>query len=105
MSEIIRLAEAHIKMSELSLRHIDEMMARANESRAKTPIAADVEAQLAQARQDRDRIAQQLTDMREKPPQDASDLAKRGEGLKGLFEAVGLQLEQALGAIFPQGGR
>lgn len=44
MSEIIRLAEAHIKMSELSLRHIDEMMARANESRAKTPIAADVEA-------------------------------------------------------------
>lgn len=105
MSEIIRLAEEHIKMSELKLRHIDEMMARANESRAQTPMAADVEAQLAQAKQDRDRGAQQLTDMREKPPQDTSDLAKRGEGLKGLLEAVGLQLEQALGAIFAKDGR
>jgi hypothetical protein len=105
MSEIIRLAEEHIKMSELSLRHIDEMMARANESRTKTSIAANVEAQLAQARQGRDQGAQQLADLRERPPQDASDLAKRGQGLKGLLEAVGLQLEQALGTIFPQGSR
>ena len=105
MSEIIRLAEEHIKMSELKLRHIDEMMARANGSRAKTQMAADVEAQLAQAKQGRDQGAQQLADMREKPPQDASDLAKRDQGLKGLLEDVGLQLEQALGAIFPQGGR
>ena len=105
MDEITKLAEQHILESESHLRHIDEMMARADQSRAKSPIAPDVEAQLAQIKNDRDGLAQELVDIRRQPVDDWSSVAKRGEGLKGLLGTVGLQLEKVLGTIFEPGVR
>jgi hypothetical protein len=46
------------------------------------------------------RHARELEEIQRLPRGEGSDIVKRGEGLKGLLESVGLQLEQALGAIF-----
>ena len=45
-------------------------------------------------------IADVFDEMRRQPRHDWPKLAKRGEGLKGVLQAVGLQLEKTLAAVF-----
>lgn len=49
---------------------------------------------------DRNKLAQELEEIQRLPHGEGSDIVKRGESLNGLLASVGLQLEQALGAIF-----
>ena len=100
MDEITKLVELHIRESESHLLYIDELMERARVAHAKNPVAPDVEERLAQIKRDRDRLAGELDEMRRQPVHDWPKQAKRGEGLKGVLKAVGLQLEQVLAAVF-----
>lgn len=103
MDEIGKLAEMHIRESESHLRHIDEMMARANQSREKIPASSDTESRLTQIKQDRDRLEQELVDIRKQPVDGSSTSVKRGEDLKGVLGTLGLQLEQVLATVFLHG--
>ncbi|WP_298828077.1 hypothetical protein [uncultured Piscinibacter sp.] len=100
MNKMIELAEQHILESESRLRHIDELMARARAAPVKKEAATETEALLRQIEADRNKLARELEEIQRLPRGEGSDIVKRGEGLKGLLESVGLQLEHALGAIF-----
>lgn len=100
MDKMMDLAEQHILESASRLRRIDELMARARSAPLPHARAAQAEALLRKLESDRNGLAQELDDIQRLPRGDGSDIVKRGEGLKGLLESVGLQLEQVLGAIF-----
>ena len=95
----IRLAEQHMREGQSRLRHIDELMTRARSARAAAPHTAGLEALLTQTQQDRDRFAHHLDDVRARP-EALPGLLAHAEGLTGGLDAVGLQLEQALAAVF-----
>lgn len=101
MNETGKLVEQHIRESQLRLRHIDVLMARARQAQAKVPPTAGLEGLLTRTQQDRDRLAQHLDGMGRQPIDASSPrLVEQGEGLKGALEAAGLQLEQVLAAVF-----
>lgn len=100
MDSINELAERHVRESELHLRHIDELMNKARQLPMETPVASQTGALLAQIQQDRDRLAKDLDDLRHLLRGESIDIVKRSEGLKGMLEGVGLQLEKALAAVF-----
>ncbi len=100
MNKTADLVEQHVRESELRLRHIDEMMDKARRARLEEPAASEASALLSKIQLDRDRLARELEALRRTPAHEAPIAAERGEGLKGALSAIGLQLEQALGAIF-----
>lgn len=100
MDKARQLANQQILESQVRLRHIDELMARAQQARTKQPPASDLDALLAQIQQDRDQLAQHLDGLPQQPADALPTAVAHGKGLNGALEAVGLQLEQALAAIF-----
>ena len=100
MTKMIHLAEQHILQSESELRHIDELMARAHEARAKNPLQPETEAELVRIQGARDKGALELTALRQQAHDASDDTVKRSEGLKGVLQTVGLELEKALTAVF-----
>jgi HPt (histidine-containing phosphotransfer) domain-containing protein len=100
MDNIRDLAEQHILESTSRLRHIDELMARARSASSKEATAGQTEALLRQIDSDRNRLAQELEEIRRLPRDDKSDVVKRAEGLKGMLESIGAQAEQVIAAIF-----
>ena len=100
MDKMMDLAEQHILESASRLRHIDELMSRARSAPSPQARAAQTQALLRKLESDRNGLAQELDDIRRLPRGEGSGIVKRGEGLKGLLESVGMQLEQVLGAIF-----
>ena len=100
MNKIAEMAEQHIRESELHLRHIDELMARARNVPLKGPAATETEALLRKIQLDRDRLAQELDGVRRLSPGDGTDVVQRGETLKGVLETVGVELEKTLAAVF-----
>jgi hypothetical protein len=91
MNQTTHLIEQHVLESESRLRHIDELIERAR--RLRTP---EIEAQLNRTRRDRDRLANELGEVRNDDP----NAVQRGERVKGMLQSVGLELEKALTAIF-----
>jgi hypothetical protein len=105
MNQFSHLAEQHILESEARLRHIDEWIAKGRASSARdAKAAAEADPLLARIQADRDRLAGELDALRRQPRGDATDVA-RAEGLRGVLETVGRELEAAMGAIFERGGR
>jgi len=82
------------------LRHIDELIAQARTASLKEEVATRTETLLRHVEVDRNKLAQELEETQRLPRGEGSDIVKRGESLNGLLASVGLQLEQALGAIF-----
>ncbi len=100
MTKMKDLAEQHILESASRLRHIDELMEQARTASLKAAMPAQTETLLLQIESDRNKLAGELDALQRMPIAEGSDVVKRSEGLKGLLESVGLQLEQALGAVF-----
>lgn len=96
MSVIDHLVEQHILESQSHLRHIDELMAKARAVRARTTVSSEHEAQLNRLDQDQSRLRGELDALRTAPPPDA---AERSQGLKGVLQTIGLELEKTLTAI------
>lgn len=103
MDKMKDLVEQHILQSVSHLRHIDELMAKARTAALTQEAAARAEALLRQTESDRNKLAQELQEIQRLPSGEGSETVKKAEGLRGLLASVGLQLEQALGAIFEQG--
>lgn len=99
MDKMMDLAEQHILESASRLRHIDALMARASRERLKDTTVAQAEARFRQIESDRNRLAQALDSLQCSPRVRGPDFVTRAEGLKGLLESVGLQLEQLLAAV------
>ncbi len=100
MTKMIHLIEQHMLQSESELRHIDEMMARAHEARAKKPLNPETKAELTRIQGARDKGAEEFYSLRQQASDASDDTVKRSEGLKGVLQTVGLELEKALTAIF-----
>ena len=99
MDQITHLVEQHIRESEAHLRHIDEVMARAQEARAKYPVRQEIEMRLTRVKSDRDRLAKELNGIRGPTTRASADAATLGERLKGDLQAVGLEIDRALAAM------
>lgn len=100
MNKTAELAEQYIRESEFHLTQIDALIARAGKALVQGEAATETEALLRRMQRDRDRLAQELEGIRRLSPDDGTDVIRRGETLKGVLEAVGLQFEKVLGAIF-----
>lgn len=97
MDETIHLAEQHILRFESHLKHIDEMMLKAQQARAAgTP---DEKTELDRIRQDRDKLAQALGSYRGSVASSAPKAVDEAEELKGVFQSVGLQLEKIIATV------
>ena len=99
---MIDLTEQHILESESHLRHIDELMVRARGVSLKGANGVETTELLRKIQLDRDRFAQELDEIRRLPPGEESEVVQRGDGLKGVLETVGLELEKTLAAMFDQ---
>ena len=101
---MIDLAEQHILESQSHLRRIDELMVRARGVSLKGAEGDETTERLRKIQLDRDRFAQELDEIRRLPPGEGggSEGLKRGEGLKGVLETVGLELEKTLASMFEQ---
>ena len=104
MSELDRLANQHILESESHLRHIDEMMAKAKEAEAKQQLAADAASALTRLEQEHSRAKQELQSLGGLPRPATADTVARSEGVKGMLQKIGLELEKALTAIGDKSG-
>lgn len=101
MNQITRLVEQHIAASESHLRYIDELMERAN-APGTASVTPDMAAKLAQMRQDRDRMAQELDAVRAQTQHgqgDTAEAARRSEGVQGVLQTMGREFEKALLAV------
>lgn len=101
MNATIHLAEQHILESLARLKHVDELMAKAEQSRSTLPLPPEAASKLTSLKQSRDGYAQQLTDLQSKPiSSDPHYAAVHSEGIKGGLEVVGEELKNVLGSVF-----
>ncbi|MCZ4315188.1 hypothetical protein O4H66_17415 [Comamonadaceae bacterium G21597-S1] len=104
MSELDRLANQHILESESHLRHIDELMAKAREAQAKQQLAADAASALPRLEREHGQATQELRALGQLPRPATADTVARSEGVKGVLQKIGLELEKALTAIGDKSG-
>lgn len=101
MNETIRLAEQHILESLARLKHVDELMEKADQSHSTVPLAPDAAAKLAALKNNRNGLAEQLATLQSKPlTHDPHHAAAHSEGIKGGLENVGEELKNVLGSVF-----
>lgn len=101
MSAIDHLVEQHILESESHMRHIDELLAKAQAARARSGVAPQQEVLLNRFKQDHDRLARELDALRKSP---APDAVERSKGIKSVLQTIGLELEKTLTAIGDKSG-
>jgi 2-hydroxychromene-2-carboxylate isomerase len=104
MSELDRLANQHILESESHLRHIDEMMAKAREPKARQKLNADAASTLGRLEQEHGRAAQELKALLSRPKPATADTVAQSEGVMGVLQKIGLELERTLAAVGDQRG-
>lgn len=104
MNELDRLANQHILESQSHLRHIDELMAKARQAKAKRRLAAQAESALPRLEQEHGRAAQELKALGSLPKPATADTVARSEGVKGTLQKIGLELEKVLTAIGDKSG-
>lgn len=104
MSELDRLANQHILESESHLKHIDELMAKAREAQARQQLEAQAAAELARLAHEHGRATQELRALGGLPKPATADTVARSEGVKGVLQKIGLELEKALTAIGDRSG-
>lgn len=99
MSGVDTLVNQHFLEWESRLKHIDEVMAQAQEAHAKGPQKPDVHARLSRIRQSRDALALGIASARGMPASELPHTAKHLDGLRASFAAVGLELERVFASI------
>lgn len=99
MDKMIELSEQHILESASRLRHIDELIHRVRQNPLKEPVSTESQGLFSEIQLNRDKLAQELEELRRLPPGGSPEFVNRAAGLKGALETVGLQLEQVLTAV------
>ncbi len=93
MNTIDQLVEQHIRAQESRLKHIDELLARA-ESAAKGN--AEMEAAVAELRRRRDEQAAGLGAQKERPVSDWQEQEIASAGPMAVWDALALDIEQLI---------
>lgn len=99
MSQVDHLVEMHIRESEAHLRHIDEMLAKAQAASASRRLAEQHAAPIHRISRQRSQLQSELQALRNARPGGPADLVERSKGIKGLLQAAGLELEKMLTTI------
>lgn len=99
MDEVGTLANQHFLEWESRLKHIDEKMAKAQETHAQGPQKPDVELQLSNIKKSRDELAAGVARARSLPASELPHAASDVHGLTASFTAVGVELERVLASI------
>ncbi len=99
MSELDRLADQHFLESQAHLRHIDDLMAKVKQAQAQRPVAPEHARTLARLEQEHGRMTRDLKSFRDLPQPATANTVARGEGIKGVLQTLGLELEKTLAAV------
>jgi hypothetical protein len=94
MTNFTHLTEQHMLEFESRLKHIDELLTRAKEG--VTGEQEDQAAELKELTSKREKLADQLTEMRLKPGEDWQEKEIEQAGPMGIWDAVALQIENLI---------
>lgn len=92
MTNTERLVEQHFREYESRLKHVDELLERAHKAAEKEPSAVSEE--LAALKEDRDKFAAYLEELRLKSLQDWREEEIEKAGPMGIWDALAQQLEK-----------
>lgn len=105
MSSVDELIAQHVRESEAHLRHIDELMARADRESQRGPHATKLKSLLGEIKANRARLALSLQALRSGFASGGSpELLQHGEGLRSDLQAIGSEFEKALTAVLDTRG-
>jgi len=99
MNEIRKLANQHFLEWESRLKHIDEMMAKAQEVHVREGEGSNIHTQLTKIRVARDELALATSRARSLPEDERPAMTNEVEGIQAAFSEVGLQMEKLLATV------
>lgn len=94
MSPINQLAEQHIERYQSHLKHIDELLQRSQNGIAGHPEAADIQAQVAKLKTERDKFAQHIETLKRRSTAEMQEEMIEEAGPMGVWDALAQQLEK-----------
>ena len=94
MTDSNDLIEQHIVEYESHLKHIDEMLSRAHEHVASGAAPAEAEKELQELKGEREKLADHLSEMKRKGPEDWEEETFERAGPMGIWDAVARRLEK-----------
>ena len=106
MQSIDRLVEQHIRESEAHLRHIDELMTKADRTSKDGLQSEKVQTLLSEVVATRARLAQSVNELRVGFASNGGspELAQRGKDLQSDLQKVGAEFEKVITAVFDTRG-
>ncbi len=99
MNEMDTLANQHFLEWESRMRHIDEMLAKANKAHANNAGRADIATELKSIQKSRDALALEIDSVRNRPLSEQSTTGDHANGVKTALSAIGLQMERLLSSV------
>ena len=91
-----KLIEQHIHEHESRLKHIDELLHRAHDELEASGEPADVESELRVLRGDREKLAEHVSELKDRPAKDWQAEAFKRAGPMAVWDAVAQRLENVL---------
>jgi hypothetical protein len=88
MTDITQLVEQHILEYESRQRHINELLERARERTSAGPEQAAVRSQLDELEKERDRLSNQLDQLKRKNPNDWREEEVKNEGPLAIWDIL-----------------
>lgn len=104
MDVLDRLANQHILESESHLRHIDELMAQAQAAQEQQQLSEEAASTLGRLKREHGLAVEEFRQLGSLPKPTTTETVARSEGVKGVLQKIGLELEKALTAIGDRSG-
>jgi len=93
MTKMDQLIQEHIREHEMRLKHVDSLLARAQQGIAKAG-GGDAAEQLARAKAERDKLAGRVEEYKVKPPDQWSEAEFEKTGPMVIWDTIAQQLER-----------
>ena len=94
MTTIDRLVEQHIIEHESHLKHIDELLERADKGITKSAEPSDLDSQLEEIRQQREKLVKHIDELKQKTREEWQEDKIEDVGPMVIWEAVAKRLEK-----------
>jgi hypothetical protein len=99
MTQINQLAEQKINFYESHLKHIDELLERTSKGVTGKPEHADIPAQVANLKNERDKFAEHVDALKQGVMADSQEKMIEASGPMGVWDALAQQLEKLVERI------
>jgi uncharacterized coiled-coil DUF342 family protein len=99
MTDFNQLVEQQINQYESHLKHIDELLERASKGAAGSQERADIHAQIASVKNERDRFARHIEALKRRSTDDLQEEMIEKSGPMGIWDTLAQQLESLLERI------